>query len=675
MPAPTPNRRQFLKFGAAMAVAGSLPENVRKALAIPAHRVTGTIMDVEHVVILMQENRSFDHYFGCMQGVRGYGDPRAPHLPDGNSVFVQPDGKGHTVMPFRLNTIHTSSACIASLDHSWKGSQKTWNGWDCWVPHKTSMTMGHFVREDIPYYYALAEAFTICDSYHCSIFGPTNPNRLFLFSGTSGLAVNQDGKQATTNFDDGNWTADISKDKPDFVPLRWTTYAEELQKAGVSWRVYQEYDNFGDNPLVQFATFRGVERHSWQYLNARQIVPGSTEDNQHDPEGRYLLDAFEHDVAHGTLPQVSWIVPSAALSEHPNAPPGYGEHLISKLMDIFVRHPETWSKTAFILNYDENDGFFDHIPAPVPALDSTQGSSTVSTAGEAFQGEPVGLGPRVPALVISPWTKGGWINSQLFDHTSVLRFLEARFGVHAPNITPWRRAVCGDLTSVFDFSQPDSSWNAELPDTGAYLAETRHSCTFPHPIVPTHQKLPMQEPGQRQARALPYRLHADLTQTQNGPILLIANTGSEGAVFRLHNGGDTRHYTVGAGHEVPVEIGSAGVTTLHGPNGFFRSFKAPDKLQGSLNESENGISLTLKNTGEHDMIVMLTSAYNAGMRQDIEILKGATAHYEQSVTDSDHWYDLLVTVSGKNAAHMHFAGHVENGKPSRTDPLIGQNNS
>lgn len=161
-----PNRRQFLKFSAAATAGAALPENLKRALAIAPNTVTGTIQDVEHVVILMQENRSFDHYFGCLKGVRGYGDPRAEHRPDGKNVFAQPDGKGGYVLPFLFNTAHTSSACLASLDHSWKNTQAEWNNWDTWVPHKTPMTMGHFTRNEIPYYYALADAFTICDAYH-----------------------------------------------------------------------------------------------------------------------------------------------------------------------------------------------------------------------------------------------------------------------------------------------------------------------------------------------------------------------------------------------------------------------------------------------------------------------------------------------------------------------------
>ncbi|GAN90193.1 phospholipase C [Gluconobacter frateurii M-2] len=673
MTGPLSSRRRFLELGAALAAAGSLPGNLRQALAVPANRKTGTIQDVEHVVILMQENRSFDHYFGCLQGVRGYGDPRATHQPDGTSVFAQKTAKGSTVLPFRMNTVHTSSACIASLDHSWKGSQKVWNEWDCWIPHKTTMTMGHFTRRDIPYYYALADAFTICDAYHCSIFGPTNPNRLFLFSGTNGLSVGHDGKQAVENVDDGNVSADMHRDNPKFQSFQWTTYAEELQKAGVPWKVYQEYDNFGDNALAGFAAFRGLSEQSWQYQKGRRIVEGSTAENATTSEGRFLIEAFEKDVAAGTLPQVSWIVPAAALSEHPNAPPGYGEHLISRLMDVFVRHPEVWSKTVFILNYDENDGFFDHVPPPVPALYGDEGSSTVSVTGESYHGISVGLGPRVPALLISPWSKGGRVNSEVFDHTSVLMFLEKRFGVRAPNITPWRRAICGDLTSAFDFSAQDTRWQADLPNTDDYMPQTRKSCMLPPPLVPQYQTLPRQEEGQRITCALPYRLAADLMVSSEKAEIILRNTGAKGTVFRFSGQGPSRHYTVGGGATLSIPLHPHDDFTLSGPNGFYRSGKSISGLQVRVCEEPEGVTLFLTNILSEETELAVEDAYGATADWTALLMPGQELSRFYPLAGSDFWYDLTVASrKGGTAGHIQVAGHVETGRPSRTDPLMSR---
>ncbi|GBR16289.1 phosphocholine-specific phospholipase C [Gluconobacter frateurii] len=673
MTGPLSSRRRFLELGAAFAAAGSLPGNLRQALAVPANRKTGTIQDVEHVVILMQENRSFDHYFGCLNGVRGYGDPRAAQQPGGTSVFAQKKADGSTVLPFRMNTVHTSSACIASLDHSWKGSQKVWNEWDCWIPHKTAMTMGHFTRRDIPYYYALADAFTICDAYHCSIFGPTNPNRLFLFSGTNGLSVGHDGKQAVENVDDGNVSADMRHDNPKFQSFQWTTYAEELQKAGVSWRVYQEYDNFGDNALAGFAAFRGLSEQFWQYQQGRRIVEGSTAENAATSEGRFLIEAFEKDVAAGTLPQVSWIVPAAALSEHPNAPPGYGEHLISRLMDVFVRHPDVWSKTVFILNYDENDGFFDHVPPPVPALYGDEGSSTVSVTGESYHGVSVGLGPRVPAILISPWSKGGRVNSEVFDHTSVLMFLEKRFGVRAPNITPWRRAVCGDLTSAFDFSAKDTSWKADLPNTDDYMPQTRKSCMLPLPLVPQYQTLPRQEEGQRVTCALPYHLTADLMVNTEKAELLLNNMGRKGAVFRFSGQGPSRHYTVGEGATLSISLHPHDDFTLSGPNGFYRSGKNISGLQVRVREETEGATLFLKSIASEEAELVVEDAYGATADWTALLRPEQELSRFYPLEGSDFWYDLTVTNrKGSAAGHIQVAGHVETGRPSRTDPLMSR---
>ena len=258
---PKLDRRQVLKGAASIA---ALPLTLRQALAIPAARRTGTIKDVEHVVILMQENRSFDHYFGSLSGVRGFSDPHPLTLPSGKSVFHQPVGGGteDVVLPFRFDAASTSAERLASLDHSWKAQWNLWKNHDAWVPVKTALTMGYFTREDIPFYYALADAFTVCDAYHASMFGPTNPNRLFLFSGTSGTGVKQSGPHSVENVDDGNWTSDAASDHADFTAFPWTTYPERLEAAGVSWKVYQELDNFGDNPLSCFAAYRGDQNNA-----------------------------------------------------------------------------------------------------------------------------------------------------------------------------------------------------------------------------------------------------------------------------------------------------------------------------------------------------------------------------------------------------------------------------
>ena len=670
--------------GAALGAA-ALPPGVARALSLPANRVTGTIGDVEHVVILMQENRSFDHYFGTLRGVRGFGDPRPIVLPNGQPVWDQPAKDGSTVGPFRLDAGATRAESVFSLDHSWKGSHARWKHYDAWIAAKTPLTMGYFTRADLPFYYALADAFTVCDAYHCSIFGPTNPNRLYLFSGTSGLAAGDDSKIVIENPpEEKNETADIAGDSPRFKGLAWPTYAERLQAAGVRWKLYQEYDNYGDNGLAYFANFRGIGPDAELYRRGRAWAPGSTPANAKTSEGEHLVAQFAADVAADRLPQVSWIVPSFKLCEHPTATPSDGAWLTARLIAALAANPKVWAKTVFILNYDENDGFFDHMPPPIPALGPALGKSTVETSGEDYHGEPVGLGPRVPMIVVSPWTKGGFVNSQVFDHTSVIRFLEARFGVAEPHITPWRRAVCGDLTSVFDFRTPNRT-AARLPDASALPARAAKAKALPFPFPPkVVPPLPRQEPGQRPARALPYDFDVAGHLAADGFALSIRNSGLSGAAFALYSAGagEPRFYTVGAGQSlddlVPVE-GGAYDLTLHGPNGFLRAFKGqPTRSRkpfatGRFEPARGRLVLTLENHGDQPMTVEVASAAyldDPVRRRRLEPHAKLTEAWD--LRPSHNWYDLVVTCAEAPGFQRRFAGHGEDGKPSLSDPLLGR---
>jgi len=215
-----------------------------------------------------------------------------------------------------------------------------------------------------------------------------------------------------------------------------------------------------------FKPFRPCPKDSPLYQRGRAWVSeDKTGADRTRSDGEQLVEAFRADIAGGRLPQVSWIVTAADLSEHPSAEPSKGEHVCAKLIEALVDHPEVFSKTVFIVNYDEAGGFYDHVQPPMPPLTPDQGYSTVSVAGEAKDygqdterphhgAHPLGLGIRVPAIVVSPWSRGGFVCSEVFDHTSTLQFLEKRFGVREENISDWRRTVCGDLTSAFDFARP-----------------------------------------------------------------------------------------------------------------------------------------------------------------------------------------------------------------------------
>lgn len=691
------SRRKFLQFSAnstaAIAAMAALPKSLREALAMPVPKRTGTIQDVKHVVIFMQENRSFDHYFGVLKGVRGFGDPRAVTLPNGKPVWYQPNGGNSFELPFHLDTSSSNAQWLESLNHSWKGSQKTWENHDCWIEQKGVMTMGYFKRSDIPFYYALADAFTIGDAYYASIFGPTDPNRMHLFTGTSGLSVGNKGKQVVHNDDDGNETSNMANDNPFYSGYTWTTYAERLQHAGISWKVYQEYDNYGDNSLAYFKNFRKISKDSLLYQRGRATVYGSNSNNAKASNGKYLVEAFAKDIRSHTLPQVSWIIAPTPFCEHPSWPPGYGESLASRLISELAQNQDVWSSTAFIINYDENDGFFDHMPPHNPAINKNLGLSTVDTSFEDFKGEPLGLGIRVPLLVVSPWTKGGWVCSEVFDHTSILRFLEACFQVYEPNISPWRRAFCGDLTSMFNFKTPDEAWPTNLPDTSNFILNTNASSHYPHPIVPKNQELPQQEIGVRPARPLPYTLFVNArSDVQNNKFWIefvnSSNVGVGFNVYAYNSNFNPRYYTLEKKKDLSDCWDGSGFLNgfydihVQGPNGFFRSFKGNMKTpvlgttyalpEVYLRYIEGDIILSLNNTGNQLCTFKIVDNAYGELFRTYPVSAGSKDEVIWRLSGSANWYDLSVTVDTDNLFLRHLAGHVETGFPSTSDPAMGK---
>lgn len=692
-------RRRFIQglaSGTAAAAASaahsaSWPASIHRALALPAAGRTGSLQDVQHVVILTQENRSFDHYLGTLRGVRGFDDPRPVPLPGGRHVWQQPAG-GRTLLPFHLDTRRSSAQCLGDIDHSWKGSHSQWKNWDAWVATKGKMSLGHFTRADLPYYHALADAFTVCDAYFCSVFGPTNPNRLFLVSGTSGLSVGENGAQAVSNVDDGNYTADMARDDPGYKGLRWSTYAERLQAAGVSWRVYQEYDNYGDNLLASFANFRGLKRQSPLYQQARDWVPGSTSGNAGQSRGEHLVAELARDAREGSLPQVSWIVGPFITTEHPDAPPAYGESFVSRVLDALTANPEVWARTVLFINFDENGGFFDHLPSPLPALTPDMGLSTVSTAGEDYHGQPMGLGVRTPMLVVSPWSRGGWVNSQLFDHSSILRFLAARFGVDEPQVSPWRRAVCGDLLSTLDFTGGDAS-KPSLPDTSRSMKRADQSCRLDRPRPPATPEMPRQEVGQRPARPLPYLLQVDgwIDAAAGRYLLDFHNLGAAGAVLAVYaaNRSDGPwHYTVEAGKSLSDYWSAVAYTSgeydlmVHGPNGYLRGFRG--RIQKATGDGAAQPELRVREVGDTLQIVLGNSGtaachvslkanfYSEAQTSTHELPAGGSITLDWPLAASQHWYDLSLSSSHDRRYLRRFAGHVETGRPGVSDPAIGR---
>jgi phospholipase C len=471
-----PTRRRFLTRAAqaaSVAAASTLmPPNVQKLLAagIAPPR---SLKDVKHVVLLMQENRSFDHYFGTLSGVRGFNDPNAMLLPSGKSVFHQPDEHSPDgyMLPFHLDTKTTNAQSMPSTSHAWPVQHRAWNGgkMDQWLPAHRAVdgengpyTMGYFTREDIPFHYALADAFTICDAYHSSVMGPTRPNRLYWMS----AMIDPEGRYGGTVIKN----AEITEGSK-----HWTTYPERLEAAGISWKFYQHAkSDFGFNMLHGFRNFADAPKNSSLAQRGLSIVS----DGQ-----------FEYDALHDQLPTVSWLGPTNEASEHPDHMPAAGADFIARKLNAIAANPDVWAKTIFIINYDENDGLFDHVAPPVPSKGEPL---------EFIDGLPIGGGFRVPCIIVSPWTVGGWVCSQPFDHTSVLQFLEKFTGVREPNITDWRRRTFGDLTSAFRFGDMPAA-APRMPETATQLDRARYaSANLPAPALKgTAQALPEQEKGTR----------------------------------------------------------------------------------------------------------------------------------------------------------------------------------
>ncbi|NEB81498.1 phospholipase C, phosphocholine-specific [Streptomyces sp. SID14478] len=677
------NRRRFLQIAGGTAAFTALSGSIDRAAAIPAARRSGTVKDIEHIVVLMQENRSFDHYFGSMKGVRGFGDPRPVTLPSGKPVWNQ-SSAGKETLPYHPDADDLGMQFIAGLDHDWAGGHSAFNGgkYDNWIAAKGTGTMAHLTREDIPFHYALADKFTVCDDYHCSFIGATDPNRYYMLSG----CVGNDGTGGGPVL--GNEEAGYG----------WTTYAERLEKAGVSWKVYQDIGdgldaaggwgwiddayrgNYGDNSLLYFNSYRNAKPGDALYEKARTGTNAKAGDG--------YFDVLKADVKAGKLPKISWIAAPEAFSEHPNWPANYGAWYISQVLDALTANPEVWSKTALFITYDENDGYFDHVVPPYAPASANQGLSTVDTTLDYYPGGsraagPYGLGQRVPMIVVSPWSTGGYVCSETFDHTSIIRFMENRFGVKETNISPWRRAICGDLTSAFDFSLKVTD-PADLPDTSGYEPpdRERHDSYVPKP--PAEGAVPRQEAGSRPSRPLGYAPYVDGAQdVATGKFKLTFSGGDKkGAAFQVRSQKRTDGpwtYTAEAAKSIADSWNSAYSggsydLTVHGPNGFLRTFQGNNKVAepevtARHDAATGNLRLTLKNPTAADVTFTVTNAYG-GQPQTYKVRAGATSAQTVDLRGTKRWYDLKVVFEGNAGYLRRLAGHVENGQTGVSDPAI-----
>jgi phospholipase C len=683
-------RRELLGAAAGGAALSLLPRSLHEAMAMPMR--PGGLRAIEHVIVLMQENRSFDHYFGTMRGVRGYGDGAPLRLRDGRTIFEQPDPDGGRVLPFSLREAaqragrpRSDIQYLGDLDHSWDGSTAAWaQGWnDGWIAAKTPPTMTYYERRDIPLQYELAETFTFCDAYHCSVFGSTNPNRNYLMSGITGYEPGTN-ERAVTN-------AAYDYDHPGY---EWTTYAERLEAAGIAWQVYQEWDNFTDNAIEYFVpfkrignkmleavdgTFRTTEEFYYalfertpaeqQRLLAQleqgraRLTPAERslfDRGMYRSEPESLVPRLRADIDAGRLPKVSWLVPSAVDSEHPGASTPVGSaNLMYDVLDAIASDRDTWSKTVLFINFDENDGYFDHVPPPVPPLPPGE---------DHFEGRPIGLAVRVPMTVVSPWTVGGYVDSEVFDHTSVVRFLERWTGVEEPNISDWRRTVCGDLTSAFDFERQGRPPRLDQP------GPVPEPIARWHPGAPADAELPRQERGRRPARALPYAPSVSALLDRRGRLeLTLRNRGRSASHFAVYPySGELElplHRDVTREHRERVELAGDGFRlAIQGPNRFWyelagsrRGAAAQVDVRGRTVPFRSVLALELENAGQREVTLRLRALGYGRHDATVRLRRGRTRTITWDTDDG--WYDLEVTADEDRAFRRRLTGRVENGRP------------
>jgi len=482
-----------------MSLAGPVIEK-----AYGAGPCSGHLTDIEHFVLLMQENRSFDHYFGTLSSTDGFNTPSTAFQQKGWNPATQAVDPNGTTIPYRFNTTRAllGGECVNDPGHDWITMHRAWNNGnnDGWLPAQAAesrlagnvpVTMGYYTRQDLPVHHLLADTFTICDQYHCSLLGGTTPNRLYWMSATIDPDGQHGGPQLT---------------EPDIQLVQqysWTTMPDNLSAAGVSWKIYQNkvlgaFNNtvIGYNGLIN--TFKQSANPS-SGLARNGIAPT-------------YPGNFADDVKANTLPAVSWVLPGFLLSEHPAFPVAGGAIAIVDVLRILLSNPAVWEKTALIVTYDENGGFFDHVTPPtpppgtpgefvtVPNIDAVSGSG-------GFRG-PIGLGFRVPTFVISPYSRGPLKCSTVLDHTSQLKLLRTRFGVPVPNLTPWRDQTVGDMTTAFNFAAPPNSSRPYLD----------------HPLLSAIPKLPQCVPnavlGSTVKTSIPYRVpYPQVMPTQEtGPV-------------------------------------------------------------------------------------------------------------------------------------------------------------
>ncbi|POM17000.1 Non-hemolytic phospholipase C [Burkholderia cepacia] len=771
------SRRTFLQqtatSGLAAAALAAFPPSIRRALAIPAFHETGTIQDVKHVVLLMMENRAFDSYFGTFKGVRGYGDRFAVPSPNGRNVFYQTYTKptpAAIVTPYHLDASQGNAQRAGGTPHTWADAQAAWDHgrMNRWPDAKTPLSMGYYDAAEVPFQRALADAFTLCDHYHCGMHTGTIANRLFYWSGTNGPngispADGSRVKIAALNnqFNGGNDIGPSSRAGPGPPTRPAAAGRRELEGLPEPDRQLRLQRDDELPPLAR-GDRADAARARPAYVASTDITqPVTAAGAFYDPAiddplsplakgfGNTMpygfLESFRDDIRNGKLPEVSWIIPPSVYSEHPGpSSPAQGGWYVQAVLDALTANPEVWSKTVLLVNYDENDGFFDHMPSPAVPSRNADGTlagghtlrdadvaveyhdfTPATSSQPAIDGRPYGPGPRVPMWVVSPWSRGGWVNSQVFDHTSTLLFLEKRFGVAEPQIGAYRRAVCGDLTSAFNFRSPN---NEPLPTLAGHTTKSQVDAlsaaqqAAPKIVPPAAPLLPAQATGVRPSRALPYELHASArADAGNGTLTLkFANTGRAAAVFhvydKLHLDRLPRRYVVEPGKTLHgdwaarADDGGKYDLWVLGPNGYHRRFTGdlsrlagaraphPEVRVGYAGASGN-LHLRLRNHGggtvrftvksnqvygplpgrgahdghghDHGIEDGNGQGRGTGTTWTVTVRAGDQAELDWKLDSTGHWYDFIVTADSDPGFSRRVAGRVETGRHSVSDPAMG----
>ncbi|HEV1998403.1 MAG TPA: alkaline phosphatase family protein [Candidatus Dormibacteraeota bacterium] len=473
-----PSRRDVLKAGAVAGLGAGIGGDALLSALTASAACNISLEGIKHVVFLIQENRSFDNYFGSYKGIHGFGDG-SPRFSQSYVAPATPTGYQDPLKPFHIDTalglppLPHQGVCTNDVEHQWAGQHDSWNGGACdnWMnshlateptEKQAALTMGYYTRADLPFYYALADHFTICDNYFSSVIAGTDINRLYTLTGT----CDPDGWDGGCQFLNTKVGTIQNPGANLGTAGRWKPYPEHLTQAGISWKCYGTADGqLGDNALRYFPRFR----------------PAGGDPSLSGPAfaSEALVD-FAADCVAGTLPSVSWIFTGLTDTEHPPDPVTWGESITHTLLTALVTSG-LWSSSALFLTYDENGGFFDHVVPPTAppgtpgeylnraALSTTAKAEARTVKGVDKSGDPIGLGFRVPMLVISPFSRnptpsgGPLVCPDRFDHTSMLRFVETLTGVRVPDrdpvarvpgLSPWRRNMVGDLSTAFNFAAP-----------------------------------------------------------------------------------------------------------------------------------------------------------------------------------------------------------------------------